>query len=130
MSAFEIEARDGRYSIRFDEATDIVGLTMAPSELEPALAHGQWLVLVFAVWSTPDRAAIEDLVASCADAGPGWRIGVRPFDAHDELQSWCPEASERHGSPLWLVLKGGRLVAERVGVLGSGELGPWLSSLS
>jgi hypothetical protein len=126
VSSFKIEARGGQYSIEF-ESSDLAGLDMAPDRLEPALARGRWLVLVFAVWSSPDRQAIEQLVADRAELPSDLRVGVRPFDSHDELQSWCPAATEKFGSPIWLLLEDGQLIAERTGWVGSGELSRWIA---
>jgi hypothetical protein len=101
------------------EPNYIVALTMAPDELEPELRYGSWILLAFAIWSGPDRIAVGDAISLAKALAGGVRLGIRPFDDHAEFSRWCPQVNEKHASPIWLVLRDGLLIRERVGVIGS-----------
>ena len=101
-------------------------LQTAPDAREPMLAEGTWLVLGFAVWSVPDRQAI-DVALSAAQAFRGnLLLGVRPFDDHAEFETWS-EAQERAGSPVWLLLRAGTLLSERMGQISVDDLVGWIA---
>jgi hypothetical protein len=91
---------------------------MAPEEMEPELRHGAWLILLEAVWSAPDRDAIRTALEVAKEFSNGFQVGLRIFDHHDETRVWCPEARERYGSPVWIILNERRFVEERFGTLG------------
>jgi hypothetical protein len=127
VSDYRIDVQGGQYRLEF-EHEGIVPLAMAPSALEEELGAGRWLVLVFAVWSSPDRAAIDLLVEHRDQLRSDLHVGVRPFDSHAELDGWCPTVDERHRSPLWLLLVDGQLEDSRTGAIEAGELLAWLGS--
>lgn len=118
---------DGRYEVSFDDGpANLYALQMAPSRLEPELERGTWLIMSFAVWSSPDRAAIAVAARVAALSCGRLSVGVRPFDDHNELRSWCPGTKATAGSPVWSVLREGALIFEHAG-LASAE---WLLAVS
>jgi hypothetical protein len=82
---------------------------MAPVEREPELNSGLWLVLVFAVWSGPDRTAVDTALSVAKEFRGEVRLGIRPFDKAEEALAWCPELKLRRTSPIWLILNNGKL---------------------
>src|SRR6266487_3739751 len=114
--SYRIEPTDGHFAIRLQgEPENCHALTMAPSDREEELNHGLWLVVVFAVWSGPDRKAIDTALEIGHELGDKVQIGIRPFDRKEELQAWCPEGKIQWVSPIWLVLKDGKSVNEMFG---------------
>jgi len=111
-----------------DEPPFIYSLPMAPSELEPILCRNLWLILVVAVWSGPDLAAMETASSVGKKLRGAVHVGLRPFDSHREITPWCPGVAEQHASPIWLILKDGRLLAERAGIRESAAIENWLRS--
>jgi hypothetical protein len=107
----------GKYALRFGERNaPCVLLEQGPEKIEPQLTVGCWLVLLVAVWSAEDLKAVE-LVDSIAGTIPGdFSVGIRPFDKHEENYKWCPLIKEDTGSPIWLILKDGKKIAEAVGL--------------
>jgi hypothetical protein len=97
-------------------------LDMAPSSREPMLSEGDWVVLLFAVWSGPDRDAIAAALDAATSFRVGVRLGVRPFDKHSETGHWCPEWQQTPGSPVWLFFHDGKLVHQEIGLLSTHEL--------
>lgn len=88
---------------------------MAPDELEPELQSGSWLILAFALWSAPDLRAI--CTAATVSRKQVAQVAVRPFDDFTEFATWCPDAPIDTRSPVWLLLRGGRVVRTAVGPL-------------
>ena len=120
--AFQVKHENGEYELILSgESAKATSLRAKPSEREALISGGVWLVLVFAVWSSPDRRAIEMALREVETLG-GVRLGIRPFDSHTELGTWCPEMPETWGSPVWIVLHDGRLVAHAVGMISAEEL--------
>jgi hypothetical protein len=97
-------------------------LPQAPGVIEPDLKHCAWLVLLVAVWSGPDRDAIRTALRVGKEVGDTIRVGLRPFDSHDEIRAWYPEVREQYRSPVWLTLKEGALLEERFGTLPQKEV--------
>lgn len=91
-------------------------LVMSPLKKEPGLEQDLWLILMFAIWSIPDRACIDLALSVIKEFNGKVLLGIRPFDNHTELNTWCPEVQEKYGSPIWLVLNNGKLLKERVGL--------------
>jgi len=113
--SFSILRSGPRYEIRFDGEPDYFrSLQMSPSELEPELRVGCWLVLVFAVWSMPDREAIDVAMSAARSFGGSVILGVRPFDEPEEALSWCPKANVPT-SPIWLVFRDSSVVGLTTG---------------
>jgi len=124
MTSFTLEQQeDGRYTVELGDGADlVVPLQMRPRSLEAELRTGRWLVLAFAVWSGPDRDAIATVLQVAKASSHQAKIAVRPFDSHDEFNRWCPSVTERFGSPVWLLLEDGNLIAERSGAQSLEEL--------
>jgi uncharacterized protein (TIGR02996 family) len=93
-------------------------LRQASDALEPYIAVGRWLVLAWAVWSGPDRRAVQEAIAFADRYYPlpagECNVAIRPFDAEDEFRTWCP-VEVPSASPHWLLLDAGRLVEDRIG---------------
>jgi len=105
-----------RFAITLEgEPHNCHALAMAPSERETALNQGDWLVLVFAVWSGPDRNQITTAMEVAREVGGTIQVGIRPFDNKEELRAWCPEAKIDWMSPIWLVIREGKLINEMCG---------------
>ena len=105
-----------RFKISLEgEPANCHALEMAPAKREAILDRGLWLILVFPVWSDPDRKAIEAALDLAKTQGEKLQIGVRPFDKKEELASWCPEAKREWASPTWLILKDGILTHQMFG---------------
>lgn len=90
---------------------------MAPSEMEPELKEGVWLVLVAAVWSGPDRMAIQQALTAVKEFGGKLKLGIRLFDEDSETTQWFPDLPQAYASPVWLFLRDGRLVEKHFGSL-------------
>ena len=107
------------YRIRFLNPPEYChALGMAPEEIEPNLIKGNWIILLVAVWSGPDRAAVDFALKSMDEMkDKNINLGVRPFNMHSEISKWCAEAKEKWRSPVWLWLKDGKLVDEKSGLL-------------
>jgi len=117
-----VEDADGRTTVDLGEnATEMTALRMAPAETETLLRSGRWLVLGFAVWSGPDREAIEVAISASKRLGSA-RVAVRPFDDHAEFAVWCPGAPQTTRSPIWLLLRDGEFVASRIGTAAVDEI--------
>jgi len=113
----------GSYKLVFeDEPAYCKALVMSPLAKESELTQGLWLVLLFAVWSVPDRSNIGVALSVVKEFNGKVFLGVRPFDNHDEIKKWCPEVKEKYGSPIWLVMKNGKLLKERTGLYSKEEL--------
>jgi hypothetical protein len=136
-----------RFELRFaGEAAHVHALEMAPSSLEPKLTQGRWLLLVFAVWSAPDRCCIDTAIDVITRLDGDVELGVRPYDDVEELKTWCPALSfgkddpvaittepgetgfdvmirnDDLRTPIWLVLVNGRFVHYKAGVLSTSEV--------
>ncbi|MBI3649417.1 MAG: hypothetical protein HY231_00020 [Acidobacteria bacterium] len=108
---------DGSYQVVFeDEPNYCRALAMAPTEMEPELEKEVWLILLFAIWSVPDRTSIEEALSAAKKLNGRFNLGVRPFDNHKENKGWCKQIKEQWGSPIWLVIRKGTLVEEIVGL--------------
>ncbi len=92
-------------------------LDAAPSEREPALDAGWWLVVAFAAWSMPDIAAIQTALDVAKHFGGTLQLGLRPFDHPEEHDAWCLGLEEDERSPLWLLLRDGQVRMKRQGIL-------------
>ncbi len=117
MSYTVCEMADGKFELVIQNGPqNCKALPMAPSSIENELQDGLWLLLVFAVWSIQDRNAINTALELGKRLGDTVRVGIRPFDEHQEISNWCPNATKTYQSPVWLVLKKGKLVKEVVGL--------------
>lgn len=128
-----------RFHITFStDVSNVTGLRMAPDSLEKELRYGEWLILVFAIWDSKDRPAI-DIACQIASSLKSTRVAVRPFESPLEFASWAPElaghrialsVSESTGDegtkvsivsagddhPLWLLFRDGRLARAAIGI--------------
>jgi len=112
-----------RYEVVLEDAPEnCVSLVMKPDVREDYLNRGVWLVLLFGVWSTPDRAAIDLAVSLACDLQGCASVGIRPFDDPSEAAAWLPELPTTYGSPIWIVLKDGRLKDDLIGLHDKQEL--------
>ena len=97
-------------------------LGAAPSAREPELNTGNWLVMAFAVWSTPDNLAIQAALDVAKRFGGKLNLGLRPFDDSEELGAWCPDIEDDGQSPLWVLLRDGEVCMKCSGILTVDEL--------
>jgi len=131
--------RQDRFHITFPtDASNAFGLRMAPDSLEQELRHGNWLILVFAIWDSKDYPAI-DIACQIASSLKSARVAVRPFESPDEFTSWAPEladhqiavsvsestsdqgtivsmASADDDHPMWLLFRDGTLAHAAIGI--------------
>jgi hypothetical protein len=120
-------APDGRYEVMLKgEPTYCKALPGTPSELRQELDRGLWLVLLFAVWSGPDREAVQTALSVVKQFDGKVQLGLRPFDRHEEITALWPDVKERFGSPIWLVLRDGELLEQHVGAFGRRAVTDWL----
>lgn len=123
MSYKVIRDQDGYPSITLsDESPYSHALRAAPSAREPELNKGNWLVMTFAVWSTPDNLAIQTALDVAKRFGGKFNLGLRPFDDAEEFGAWCPDIEEDGQSPLWVLLRDGEVCMKRSGILTVDEL--------
>ncbi|MCO7223562.1 hypothetical protein [Pleionea sp. CnH1-48] len=119
--SYDVKRKDDMYHVElFDEPKNCRALEMSPSTLEGFLCEGVWLVLLFAVWSTPDRKEIE--MALRFAKNKGINLGIRPFEDFDENSNWCPELTGQFGSPIWLLYDNGNLKNRKVGLCSESDL--------
>ena len=95
---------------------------MAAKELEPELRTGDWLVLVFALWSTPDVASIFDAIDAVPKIHTSVKLGVRPMVEIEETAVWCPGNVISPRTPVWLVFRAGKLCGQVDGRLTVNEV--------
>ncbi|CAH1388057.1 hypothetical protein [Candidatus Nitrotoga sp. M5] len=115
--------QDGYPSITLtDEPPYSHALGVAPSAREPELNKGNWLVMAFAVWSTPDNLAIQTALDVAKRFGGKLNLGLRPFDDSEEFSAWCPDIEDDEQSPLWVLLRDGEVCMKRSGILTVDEL--------
>ena len=96
-------------------------LAMNPEQVEPELLEGSWLIHLVAVWSAPDIASIEQSLAVVKMLNGRVKLGIRPFDKHEETARWAT-IKEKWGSPIWLTFRDGKMLEEKVGLLSDNEL--------
>ena len=84
-------------------------LEMAPDGREPELNSGDWLVLLFAVWSGPDLDCIRAVLDAAGLIGRSVSVGIRPYDDSSEARTWIPEVQELRGSPIWVLIRDGAI---------------------
>lgn len=115
--------QDGYPSITLtDESPYSHALSAAPSAREPELNTDIWLVMAFAVWSTPDNLAIQTALDVAKRFAGKLNLGLRPFDDAEELGVWCPDIENNGYSPLWVLLHDGEVCMKRSGILTVDEL--------
>jgi len=83
-------------------------------------------VLVFAVWSVPDREAVQTALSAVKSFGGSVQLGLRAFDRHEEVEALWPHVKESYGSPIWLILRDGKLLEEHVGAFSRRVVTDWL----
>lgn len=105
-----------------DEPPYCHALDAAPPAREPDLNMGVWLVMAFAVWSVPDNVAIQTALDAAKRFGGKLNLGIRPFDDWEELVALCPGLEEDGRSPLWVLLRNGKVCTKRNGILTIDEL--------
>ena len=105
-----------------DEPSYVHALSAAPAAREHELNTGNWLVIAFAVWSTPDNLAIQIALDVAKHFGGKLNLGLRPFDDAEELGAWCPGLEYGGQSPLWVLLRDGEVYMKRSGILAVDEL--------
>jgi hypothetical protein len=98
------------------EPSYVKALQQSPIELEQEAKEGIWLILLVAVWSAVDLNAVDTAVSAIRPVSNKVTLGIRPFDAHEEIRRWCPTLKDAYGSPIWLLFKNGVKVAEAVGL--------------
>lgn len=115
---FRLSADNGTFSLSVLPGFNVQPLRMAPPALEDSLASGRWIVVVFAVWSTPDLKQVSEFIHMARRAGGvGYDFAARPFDHHREIKTWCPGVVlPKLHSPIWLSLQEGRVRGLIVGL--------------
>jgi hypothetical protein len=119
----EVKGRPLAWAVLFENAPDFVhALEMAPAAREPELSRGAWLVLAFGAFSVPDCNSIQPAVRAVARHSGAVQLGVRPFWDYAEMRTWFPDYGDSTTSPLWVVLKEGRVRAWDVGAFSEDEI--------
>ena len=109
-----------------DHPPNAHALPMAPLQAEPELRSGLWLLLLVAVWSAPDRNMIRIALELAKDFEGRIQVGIRPFDDHRETSVWCDAVEERYRSPIWVLLRDGVKLDEKVGIHRQPDLKEWI----
>jgi hypothetical protein len=121
---------DGEYDVLLKgEPEYCKALPATPSQLPRELSRGLWLVLLFAVWSGPDRSAVPVALSAVKQFDGKVQLGLRPFDRHEEITTRWPKVKEPFGSPIWLILRDGELLEEHVGAFSRSVVSGWLRRL-
>jgi hypothetical protein len=129
MSATLIKDPGGNYRVVLSqEPTYCHGLQAAPARIESALKEGLWLIVLIAVWSSPDLEAMQVALSVVKAMNGRVQLGLRPFDAHQEVLHWCPNVKERYASPIWLLLRDGALLDEMAGLRNEERILQWIES--
>ncbi len=105
-----------------DEPSFCYSLSMKQKHGEEIINTGLWLILLFAVWSMPERNAIQTALDAVKTFNGRVNLGVRPFDNHNEFKYWCDEIEEKYGSPIWLFFKEGVKLGELIGIRSENEI--------
>ncbi len=112
-----------------EEYSNLVPLEMAPNQIEGCLLKGDWIVLVFAVWSITDRGAIPTLKKLSAEASlRDIHFGIRPFDHYEEAKTWCNGGIISFATPVWILMKNGIVQKQLNGLANCSELVAWALS--
>jgi hypothetical protein len=116
MSHRVTRGADGRPRIELeDEPAYCTALQAAPAGREPELDAGLWLVLTFATWSVPDVNAVQTALDVAKHFEGTLKLGLRPFDYPEEHAAWCGDLAGEDASPLWVLLRDGRLCMKLAG---------------
>jgi hypothetical protein len=106
----QIDAKKNVWSVIFENAPSFVHpLPMAPLARESELNRGTWVVIAANVGSVPDVNGIGMAVKCLRKYGGKIQLGVRPFVEYEEINKWFPDYGNNFGSPLWLVLRDGKV---------------------
>jgi hypothetical protein len=112
----------GRVDLEFEGAPAFVHpLKMAPGSVEPELARGRWVCLVYAVWSIPDVESIPIAVDAVKAVDHDIQLGIRPFSEYEEMTNLYPECDKSFESPYWILLEDGKSRGMKHGVLSRDE---------
>lgn len=124
--SFEVENLDQSGKkvriVLHNEGPFVHALPMAPGRLESQVKKETWLLLTSGAFSVPDLQNINVAVAVINGYCGRIQLGVRPFLAYDEIRAWFPEYGGESASPLWVVLRDGKVLAWHAGLLQEKEL--------
>ena len=122
---------NGHYHLEFSDVPEYChALKMAPDTIELELTLGTWLILLVSVWSATDVNAIEEAINVTEELkkqNKNLALGIRPFDMYEEIQKWCNDAQGASGTPIWLFLHNGKMVAKQRGLMPKEILIAWIS---
>lgn len=121
-------AEHGRFAIEFEgEPAYCHALEQAPKAMEGKLANGKWVVLLFPVWSGPDRLSITTALDVAKFYSGRLQVGVRPVDDYSENEQWCSGLAGVYNTPIWLMIQNGTVQEIRTGQHSIDSLKFWLS---
>jgi hypothetical protein len=118
----------GKYQLVFEHAPGYVhALPMSPPAREPELNRGTWLVLAYHPSSVPDANSVDQAVRLTVARRGTIKLGVRPCVTREDFTDWFPECRHRYETPVWLVLRDGRLCGWETGPLSDAKLRDFVS---
>lgn len=110
-------------SMEIGEACDTVIVEPSGTLGLVVVSNGDWLVMLVASYSDPDRQQFVDVFRSADRLGEmGVKRAVAAFDDPSEAWAWFPELKGQHASPMWLVLSDGHVLLHRTGLVTVDEL--------
>jgi hypothetical protein len=116
-------SNENELTLSFDNAPENVRpLPMKPKQREPILNRSVWVVMACATWSQNDLADMPEAIRAAKLLNPRASFGIRLFDDYEEIKSWFPEYPNSFGSPLWVILRDGKVVEWREGCMKRDEI--------
>lgn len=115
---FRLSSDNGTFSLSVLPEFNVRPLRMAPPALEDFLTLGRWVIVVFAVWGTPDLKQLSKFIHMAQQASTcSCKFAARPFDDYGEIATWCPGVVlPKFHSPVWLSIQEGRVHGRIVGI--------------
>jgi len=110
-------AADGRAAIALEHEPEYClalpsGMTQTPQPLQ----SGLWLVLCAEVRSGSDRFALTRALQMARNHKGRFHLAIFPFTHLIEIKAWCRDMPVVNDTPVWLVLRDGKLTAHFAGL--------------
>lgn len=124
------EEPSGKYVVSLSNAPGWVHtLSAHEPSVEPKLKTGTWLVVVFAVWSSPDINSVHEAVEGLRRHGGSVQLGVRPFERYEEIGECNGGRVPLGPTPLWVMVVDGRVIRTEWGSRNAQEVDRMVAGL-